>query len=490
MIAKLLLILSACLMKSLQSRMTLLNVNVIVRNGNASPRENLLDLSGEESPIGNISFNSLTGAGKRQMLVLGEALAKAHINVTQRALKNDQVHIRALNNLPYTMSAWALSLALFPDKFNITNVLTTKMKPQFPGQSLKTRFDSPLPGGYSLIPVRYTAFDTKDYLFLLSSKNTCPNINTQRVRNEINRLSEKFPYQASYDKVAAALKFNPENHNIDGNSKLYLASRLFEYLEAINSVSTAPAFSNSTQEYIDLKRAYNAYIVSTVFSNESLGMLNSPIINVVLASMAETIAEDKAFLNSSLSKAHRYGVFVGHDKFIVALLRFLGIYDGQCAYDFYFNTSTPKKYCVAFPEPGSSIEFRLYRKDPEDSEAFWEYEPTYFIQIYYNGRLKNLKSRTQREGSAIDWENFKNFLRDKITPNWEVECGLGSSFTPQSNDTRLLVLIASNIVIFFFMALGCYFAYWRGQKIIRDRKSSVEIRQDDENILDKELKNN
>lgn len=67
---------------------------------------------------------------------------------------------------------------------------------------------------------------------------------------------------------------------------------------------------------------------------------------------------------------------------MLAMLRLLGLYDTSCAYEAYTNEESKATPCVPFPDPASSIEFRLY-KDEELED--------YFIQIYYNGMLKNLK---------------------------------------------------------------------------------------------------
>jgi large-conductance mechanosensitive channel len=447
--------------------MTLINVNLLVRNGIAAPRENLLKADPDQL-IGNLSFNSLSNAGKRQMFVLGHKLNREYGDFLADARTHNNVTIRALNSMPCMMSAWALSVSLLKDDSVIETRSNTKLKALFSNKSSpETYFKSPLPGRFSITPVKFSEFEVKDYLFSLSSKNTCPNINTLIVKKEIRNLSEKFNFMESYERVAKALKFDPEKYGLTGVTQLYKAARLFEFMEAINAARPDPLFNSSSKEYLDLKKAYVTYIVSTVSTNATLSLLNAPIVNVITANMNNSITEDRA---GRVATTKTLNVFVAHDKFMVAFLRFLTIYDSDCAFKAY-HMLKPDASCLPFPDPGATIEIRLYRDNGVKGRNAG---PRYFVQIYYNGMLKNLKKQTQTPDQRIEWNHFQDFLKNKIIEDWEKECGLGSiPFAPKSNIVRVVLLLVSNIVIFLLIAMAVFYCYWRTQNAKKDRKNST-----------------
>lgn len=433
----------------------LLSVNVIVLTGSSAPRDDLIGKNSDEI-FGNVSYNSLLDSGKRQMYLLGKKFSKVFSDFLDSIQDKSKIKIRALNSLPGMMSAWAFSLGLVPDQYKLTNPYPTEMiKPRFAGKSPpKQKFTSPLPGAEPIKRVEFSDFEQTDYLFQLSSLYTCPNFNIRIVQKEINRLSDGFRFHDSYTKVCQYLKFNPDEVSfLKKTSKLYRSSRLFEYLEAMASVGKDTTFGRNTSEYNELRIAHEAYLTSIISNSETLNLLNSPISTLILAGMKYT--KEKSATDIEIGK--KFQVFVGHEKFMIGMLNFLGLYKPECAYKPYMDGTDSPSTCVEFPRPGASLVIEFYKEDfgTDVKPAFSKY----MVNILYNGRKVGLGQKslaTNDEKGFIDWEHFLKFLEPKVVKNWEAECGLGEigDLPSQSIRNWVILLVIFNLTV--FLSLGCF----------------------------------
>ena len=452
----------------------IVNVNVVVRNGIAAPRENLLKIS-PEAAIGNSSFNSLLPAGKRQMYMLGRQLASNYSRLMADYPKNVSLRIRVLNNLPCRMSAWALALGLAPDNVSIGPTLTKKTQPPFKNQNVVNQFTSPLPGAWRINDVSYSDRGVTDYIFLLSSKDSCPNINTLSIKLVIEEMSRQFPYDQSYQAVASKVGFDESLIKFEKVSKLYLASRLFEAVQALNTVNSDLAISPTSQEYRDLQVSHAAYTFSTVSKEHRLSLLNSPLVNSMIGNMQHSIDLDRN--NSEVSK--KISIFIGHDKFFLAFLHFLGLYKSHCAFIPYLNKREPQGNCVNYPEAASTVQIEIYKEVFDTDQPYIQ---DYYVKVLYNGEQVRLGSKEppfDHQG-FIPWEDFKRYMTEHIVKEWEVECGLGSiSYQEPSRHNWVLLMVLFNLLLFCFLGGAMYFFLHRPQAApAPERKGSGTLLQD------------
>lgn len=454
-------------------KLLLVNVNVITRNGMSAPRSDLVDLS-PESLVGTSSFDSLLPAGKRQMYILGKHLAKNYSYLLSNINRQANVTLRAINSLPTLMSAWSLSAGLLPDNFIVGEELPSKAAPLFKKKTVKHEFTSALPAGWDINKISISKLDKIDFLFNLSSKNSCPNINTVQVKKVIEEMNEKFSFEDSYQKVATALKFNPESHNLKNVTKLYLASRLFEILESKLSVDSTFHITKETKEYQDLKKSHSAYIFSTVSIENSLKLLNSPLGMTLLGNMNKSILADRFKSGDPRS----FSVFIGHDKFFLAFLHFLGLYKSHCAFGPYLKNSQPQSSCVDFPDPGSSIQIELYKEVFDDEEE--NFFPDYYVKIHYNGAQVGLGTKDPPLDNLgfTPWKDFRDYMKDHIYRDWDLECGLGGVYIEPSRSNWIMLMVMINLLLFLFLGVVMYWFYNRKESLSPpERKNSDRLSQ-------------
>jgi Histidine phosphatase superfamily (branch 2) len=438
-------------------RLQLLNVNMIVLAGYTAPRDNIVKRPSEQI-IGNVSYNSLLDSGKRQMYILGKRYRK-EFSTFLASIKgtSNSISIRALNNMPGVMSAWALSLGMLPDNQKLdTPYPTEKAKPRFAGKAPSpVNFTSPLPASEPLKRISFSDFEQTDYLFQLSSLYTCPNFNINIVKKEIKRLSKKFTFDESFNKVSEYMQYDPENIDfMKSTSKLYRSSRLFEFLEAMNSVGLNTKFPTNSKEYKDLQVAHEAYMTSITANSDTLNLLNSPIASLILQNIEHT----RGISEKSQDEGKKMNIYMGHQKFMIGILNFLGLYKPECAYKPYTDGTESPSTCVEFPRPGASILIEFYKEDfgTDIKPAF----SNYYVNIQYNGRSVGLGQKSMNnndEDGLIEYDEFVRFLNAKIIRNWEGACGLGeiekADSQERSSITWVILLVVFNIIV--FISLGC-----------------------------------
>lgn len=469
-------------------RLKLLNVNAIVVHGMAAPRDNLLKRDSDQL-LGHVSFNSLLDSGKRQIYILGKQFAKEYKDFLSKIKEPSKVQIRALNSLPAMMSAWVLTLSMLPDEVTLTTPYPTEAaKPQFAGaKEIENNFSTPLPGADPLKRVSFSDFEQTDYLFQLSSKYTCPNFNVRIVIKEINQLSEKFKCDDSYNKAVDYLKFDSSAEFMKEVSVIYKASRVFEFLQAIDSINPDFPLGSTSVDYQNLRKSHEAYLASILSNSDTLNLLNSPIGNLILFSINDSITKESTNPNDG----RKFNLYVAHEKFMLGLLNFLGLYKAECAYKPYLENLDPPSSCVEFPKPGASLRIELYKEEVGDGKGGEPYS-SYFISILYNGMKVGMGKKEvalNSQDGMIDWDTFKEFIQSKVVSDWEEECGLGGIGKEElSNTNWVILLVVFNLIVFF--VLGC--AMFCISYVSKKREAqSEDAKQEEENRSSKgKLKEN
>lgn len=457
----------ACQMR----KWTLLDVSVVVLTGSAAPKDRLADISADKL-FGDVSPDTLLYSGKRQMYLLGKVFRKEFSSYLGSTNEKSQINFRTLNTLPGLMSSWALSLSLTPDFDKLETPYTTeRAKPRFAGKTPQiATYDSPLPGRDSIKNISYSAFDDTDYLFQLSSLYACPNFNVRIVGREIKRISAKFRFEDSYKKVSDYIDFQ-ESRLLNTSSRLYRASRLFEYVEAMHFAAVGNSFPADSQEYRDLEISHQAYITTIFADRDTLNLMNSPIFNLIKAN----IEDAKNRSTTGVKTSNKFSVYVAHKKFVLGILIFLGLYTPECSYRPYIDGSPPPADCLEFPKPGASIIFEFYREDfgTDIIPAF----SNYWIRIRYNGKTVNVHdngNRVSNENGYMEWNDFNALLKSKLVKNWEEECGLGGlidSMSLRSTSKKWVgLLLVFNVLV--FLLLGCVIICLKlfGKRINPDEK--------------------
>lgn len=433
-------------------------VTVFTRSGSEAPRSDLskkkTDLFKQSQP------NSLLPAGKRQMYLLGKQLALEYPRVWENVMVTRNYTLISMNRIVQRVSALALFAGFLKDTTIMEeNQDQSKFMPPFAGQANGVNFRTPLPEGMLNILTQIANYDNIEIMFDLTSKNTCPNIDLNSVRREITRVNQNFTFEDSYQTIKERLEINDQQDEMQGATTLYKAARLYEYLRALRDSSTETIIKENDPAYQDMRKAYEAYVTSTLPNKNFTRITTAPVLIMSTYQFADFInrKETVKYISST-----RFMVFSGNDKFLIGLLLNLGLYSRECAYGPYSSKLILRDplRCVEFPEPGSSLVFELLNIGGRA-----------FVQVKYNGQPMPLYGSSFAYNPIhpplhdIPFERFYELMKEMVDWEFAESCGL-SDRSPVSQvklEKWLLLFVLWLGILMIVFSVMIYFFYLKSR---------------------------
>jgi hypothetical protein len=429
-------------------------VTVFTRSGSEAPRN---ELSKKKTDLFKYSQpNSLLPVGKRQMYLLGKQLAKEYPRVWAQVMQTRNYTLISMNRIVQRVSA----LALFSGFLRDSTVLEIKgnqqkFMPPFTGRADSVNFATPLPEGTLNILTRISNYDNIEIMFELTSKNTCPNIDLNSVRREISRVNQNFTFEDSYQEIKQRFEINDQQDELQGATMLYKAARLYEYMRALRDSST-DAIYDTDRGYEDMRKAYEAYVTSTLPNKDFTRITTAPVLIMSTYQFLDFIYRQETVKYSSST---RFMVFSGNDKFLIGLLLNLGLFSRDCAYGPYSSKTFLRDplRCVEFPEPGSSLVFELL-----DIDEDW------YVQVKYNGQPMPFYGTSftydpnHRPIYDIPFGHFYELMKDTVDWDFAESCGLSDRSSESEVKLEkwlflfvmwlgILMIVFSAMIYFFYL---------------------------------------
>lgn len=437
---------SSSLCQNITGNLELKSLVILLRSGIESPRELLSKNSTIDQWMIEDNFpRTLLRAGKRQMYLLGRQISIDYQNFLRKINPATDFNAISRSYSAEITSTQAFTLGLFPDTKVFNKVMTKEMMPPFPGVISEITFNTTLPAFKQPLRIRNSKVNNVDQYFDLGQANVCPNVNKRTVQVAIDRLNDKFRFEQSYQLAKAALDLNEEKISSMSNKlSVYKASRIYEYLSAQNVATKNWLFPANSTVFKDMKICNEAYLVTTIADPEINSLMSTPLIS--------SLVKKFTLYNSTLSPFEDSPIemYMGHDKWMTAILIYLKIINPECFLKPYSEGTDLN--CKEFPHPSTNLIFEIYKDTVTGA---------HFIRTRYNGET----IRIGKEPSMAKYPDMNTpaylikFIQSNITENWKDMCGLGEIpnqgiVEQMSNWIIVLVIWTLSVVVIF--AIGSY----------------------------------